>query len=170
MFPGNRTHNLCAANAMLYHWATGTIWYSLGGLAYRVPIGLKNVQIIHFGDDATMTRLSKWQVCQLSRNESKGLEQLVWRRDALMWSRFEREKVKERRRGPAESLMLVSLCGFIYSHNLPAILNVCRNFSHYNLESCGDKLCDIHTTHHGILDMINYNSITEICEIKLHYF
>ncbi len=23
-FPGNRTHNLCAANAMLYHWATGT--------------------------------------------------------------------------------------------------------------------------------------------------
>ncbi len=22
--PGNRTHNLCAANAMLYHWATGT--------------------------------------------------------------------------------------------------------------------------------------------------
>ncbi len=24
VFPGNRTHNLCAANAMLYHWATGT--------------------------------------------------------------------------------------------------------------------------------------------------
>ncbi len=24
-FPGNRTHNLCAANAMLYHWATGTL-------------------------------------------------------------------------------------------------------------------------------------------------
>ncbi len=23
VFPGNRTHNLCAANAMLYHWATG---------------------------------------------------------------------------------------------------------------------------------------------------
>ncbi len=22
MFPGNRTHNLCAANAMLYHWDT----------------------------------------------------------------------------------------------------------------------------------------------------
>ncbi len=22
VFPGNRTHNLCAANAMLYHWAT----------------------------------------------------------------------------------------------------------------------------------------------------
>ncbi len=22
--PGNRTHNLCTANAMLYHWATGT--------------------------------------------------------------------------------------------------------------------------------------------------
>ncbi len=27
VFPGNWTHNLCAANAMLYHWATGTlIW------------------------------------------------------------------------------------------------------------------------------------------------
>ncbi len=24
VFPGNQTHNLCAANAMLYHWATGT--------------------------------------------------------------------------------------------------------------------------------------------------
>ncbi len=23
VFPGNRTHNLYAANAMLYHWATG---------------------------------------------------------------------------------------------------------------------------------------------------
>ncbi len=25
VFPGNRTHNLCDANAMLYHWATGTL-------------------------------------------------------------------------------------------------------------------------------------------------
>ncbi len=25
VFPGNRTHNLCAANEMLYHWATGTL-------------------------------------------------------------------------------------------------------------------------------------------------
>ncbi len=25
LFPGNRTHNLCAANAMLYHWATGAL-------------------------------------------------------------------------------------------------------------------------------------------------
>ncbi len=27
VFPGNRTHDLCAANAMLYHWATGTVIY-----------------------------------------------------------------------------------------------------------------------------------------------
>ncbi len=27
VFPGNRTHNLCAANTMLYHWATGTLNY-----------------------------------------------------------------------------------------------------------------------------------------------
>ncbi len=27
VFPGNWTHNLCAANAMLYHWATGTQIY-----------------------------------------------------------------------------------------------------------------------------------------------
>ncbi len=26
VFPGNWTHNLCAANAMLYHWATGTLF------------------------------------------------------------------------------------------------------------------------------------------------
>ncbi len=25
VFPGNQTHNVCAANAMLYHWATGTV-------------------------------------------------------------------------------------------------------------------------------------------------
>ncbi len=25
VFPGNWTHNLCAANAMLYHWTTGTL-------------------------------------------------------------------------------------------------------------------------------------------------
>ncbi len=24
VFPGNRTHNLCTANTMIYHWATGT--------------------------------------------------------------------------------------------------------------------------------------------------
>ncbi len=31
VFPGNRTHNLCAANTMLYHWATGTLlwWFSV---------------------------------------------------------------------------------------------------------------------------------------------
>ncbi len=28
-FPGNRTHNLCAAKEMLYHWATGTLMLSL---------------------------------------------------------------------------------------------------------------------------------------------
>ncbi len=27
VFPGNWSHNLCDANAMLYHWATGTIVY-----------------------------------------------------------------------------------------------------------------------------------------------
>ncbi len=25
VFPGNRTHNLCTANATLYHWGTGTL-------------------------------------------------------------------------------------------------------------------------------------------------
>ncbi len=25
VFPGNWTHNLCAANTMLYHWATETL-------------------------------------------------------------------------------------------------------------------------------------------------
>ncbi len=30
VFPGNRTHNLCAANAMLYHWATGTVRETFG--------------------------------------------------------------------------------------------------------------------------------------------
>ncbi len=27
VFPGNWTHNLYAANAMLYHWATGTLFH-----------------------------------------------------------------------------------------------------------------------------------------------
>ncbi len=33
VFPGNRTHNLCAANAMLYHWATGTLFSFLLNLS-----------------------------------------------------------------------------------------------------------------------------------------
>ncbi len=32
VFPGNQTHNLCAADAMLYHWATGT-WYTINNSA-----------------------------------------------------------------------------------------------------------------------------------------
>ncbi len=28
VFPGNLTHNICAVNAMLYHWATGTLMLS----------------------------------------------------------------------------------------------------------------------------------------------
>ncbi len=32
VFPGNRTHNLYTANAMLYHWATGTLKYELNGI------------------------------------------------------------------------------------------------------------------------------------------
>ncbi len=33
VFPGNRTHNLCTANAMLHHWATGML-YSRVNLFY----------------------------------------------------------------------------------------------------------------------------------------
>ncbi len=29
VFPGNSTHKLCAANPMLYHWATGTFLYKV---------------------------------------------------------------------------------------------------------------------------------------------
>ncbi len=32
VFSGNRTHNLCTANAMLYHWATGTQYISYSSL------------------------------------------------------------------------------------------------------------------------------------------
>ncbi len=28
VFPGNRTHNLCAANAMLYHWAPASVLFT----------------------------------------------------------------------------------------------------------------------------------------------
>ncbi len=30
VFPGNQTHNLCAANAMLYHWAKVAMFNSIG--------------------------------------------------------------------------------------------------------------------------------------------
>ncbi len=50
-----------------------------------VPNGLKNyvkdVQIVHFCDNATMTRLVKRKFCQLSRNAS---ESLVSQRAALV--------------------------------------------------------------------------------------
>ncbi len=35
VFPGNWTHNLCTDNAMLYHWATGTLVVSLSSLPQR---------------------------------------------------------------------------------------------------------------------------------------
>ncbi len=99
-----------------------------------------------------MTRLSKWQFCQLSRNASESLgsatacsSSLYCRQDALMWSRFER--LKERRRGPAESLTLFSndwfnlLFVWIYlgSYNLLAILTISLII---NLKAWV-KLCDI---------------------------
>ncbi len=33
VFPGNRTHNLCAADAMLYHWAAGTLVPLVGAIS-----------------------------------------------------------------------------------------------------------------------------------------
>ncbi len=46
VFPGNRTHNLCAANAMLNHWATGThkVYFKsslffLSGRAWKLSSG-----------------------------------------------------------------------------------------------------------------------------------
>ncbi len=45
VFPGNRTHNLCAANTMLYHWATGSmclclhIW-SMGNVSSIIFINI----------------------------------------------------------------------------------------------------------------------------------
>ncbi len=43
VFPGNRIHNLCAANAMLYHWATGTLlksWFIITTLSDKINIHL----------------------------------------------------------------------------------------------------------------------------------
>ncbi len=37
VFPGNRTHNLCAANTMLYHWAIGTVVVAFGVLCRAFP-------------------------------------------------------------------------------------------------------------------------------------
>ncbi len=86
--------------------------------------------------------------CQLSRDASESLgsvcsSSLYCRRDALMWSHFER--VKERRRGTAESLTLFSndwfnltVCVDLFTHLTYMLysINVCRNFPHYKLESC----------------------------------
>ncbi len=95
----------------------------------------------------------------------------------LMWSHFKR--VNKRRRGPAESLTLFSndwfnllVCVDLFT-NLTYLLywiNVCRNVSHYKLKAAGMSKTMRHTTPHGILDRINYNSITEMCEIKFHHF
>ncbi len=34
VFPGNRTHKLCAANAMLYHWVTVTLYIYINSNVY----------------------------------------------------------------------------------------------------------------------------------------
>ncbi len=138
-----------------------SIWYSLGGFgcdcersALKLPLEcvstnwLKNIYIFNY---TTMTWLSKWQFCQLSRNVHESLgsacsSSLYCRRDALMWSRFER--VKERRRSPAESLTLFSndrfnllVCVDLFTQITYLLywISVCRNFHHYILESCGDE-------------------------------
>ncbi len=58
------------------------------------------------------------------------------------------ERVKERRRGPAESLTLFSndwfnllVCVDLFTHLTYMLfsINVCRNFPHYKLESCGNE-------------------------------
>ncbi len=53
VFPGNWTHNLCTANAMLYHWATGTyqeIWlyftWCLGHALKRIAVKRKQASSV----------------------------------------------------------------------------------------------------------------------------
>ncbi len=101
--------------------------------------------------DACLFFLSTVPRCE--RKSWISVQQLLkCRRDAPMWSHFEREsereRVKERRLGTAESLTLFSndwfnqkFCVDLFTHLTYMLfsINVCRNFPHYNLESCGNE-------------------------------
>ncbi len=125
------------------------MWLSAQPWNARAPIGLKRRATYTFCDDATMTRLSKWHFVNCPEMRAKVLDRCAaahCRRDALMWSRFER--VKERRRGPAELLTLFSndwfnllICVDLFTHITYSLcwINVCRNFPHYKLKSCRDE-------------------------------
>ncbi len=76
---------------------------------------------------------------------AKVLDQRAVALVVLMWSRFER--VKERRRGTAESLTLFSndwfnltVCVDLFTHLTYMLysINVCRNLTHYKLEGWGN--------------------------------
>ncbi len=138
-----------------------TRWYSRGGFgcdcersslnhlwSARVPIGLKRRANYKFlwrcNNDPIrqVTILSTLPKCE----ERSACSSSFCRRDALMWNSFER--VKERRRGAAESLTLFSndwfnllVCVDLFTHITYMLywINVCRNFPHYKLENCGDE-------------------------------
>ncbi len=84
-------------------WCWLRMWLNAGNRLWSmwVPNGLKRVkdlQIIHFCDDATITQLAKWQFCQLFRNASKSLiavRSSSHSADTLVWSRFKRKSKRE---------------------------------------------------------------------------
>ncbi len=66
VFPGNRTHNLCAANAMLYHWATGTLFLSscmviMAFMGIKFKIGtFGSSEIVSSSGFGDMSQQCKW--------------------------------------------------------------------------------------------------------------
>ncbi len=58
VFPGNWTHNLCAANAMLYHWATGICWNKIS-----------HVCVLKMWGGAVELAAMSWKGVQLSRSQ-----------------------------------------------------------------------------------------------------
>ncbi len=97
----------------------------------------------------------------------------IW--DALMWSCFER--VRERRRGPAETLTLFSndwfnmvVCVDLFTHItylLYWIMFAGISFI-LNMKAAGMSKTMWYTHNPPWNSGHDYNTVTEICEIKLH--
>ncbi len=141
-------------------WKTFVLTYSMhifhekSSISYNCACRTSTFEIVnlsaqktrHVNGPSAITKpnaMHAFSFCQLSQDASESLGLVCSSScNALMWSCF------ERRRGTAESLTLFSndwfnliVCVDLFTHLTYMLysINVCRNFPHYKLESCGNE-------------------------------
>ncbi len=74
VFPGNRTHNLCAANAMLYHWATGNLFKTMKRMMSTIVSFIFSV--LQENTEALKTKMSELRLyCDLLHQQVSKIQE-----------------------------------------------------------------------------------------------